>query len=201
MLENEIIKINYDGDEPTVSARELYESLSKYNDFIDFYVEVSKLKVSFCREELRQLQEAVKMFALKFGSSAIVYLEDSISTEMTLPCKSKEARKDNESNMKIQIVNNFKKIFPDYSFVCCEKAVEGIGRIDIFATYKERAVIIELKTGNRNPNSQLIAYGSKFENPILIGITEQEIGEEKKLNNIEYFTFNELKEGVEQWII
>lgn len=196
---SELITVNFDTQ--TISEKELYEKLNKCNEFKDFYVEVSKLKVSFCIEELRQLQTVVKRFVFKFGSDAIVYLADAIVTEMTLPCKSTEARKENEANMKRQIVNNFNKIFPNYSFVCCEKAVDGIGRIDIYALCEQRSVIIELKTGNKNPNSQLIAYGSKFDNPILIGITEQEIDEDRKLNNVTYFTFDELKDGVEQWIV
>lgn len=198
---NEIIGINYESEQPTVSARELHEKLNTFHDFKDFFVEVSKLKVSFEIEELKILQVVVKMFSSKFGGDAIVYLADSISTEMILPCKSADIRKRIESDMKRQIVNNFNQIFPNYTFVGCEKKVDGIGRIDIYALFGERSVIIELKTGNRNPNAQLVAYGSKFENPILIGITENEIETTKKLNNIIYYTLDELRKGVEQWVI
>lgn len=196
---NELISVNFDTQ--TVSARELYERLSKLNDFKDFFLDVSKMKISMEFEELKILQKVVKSFDYKFGVDAVIYLSDSISTEMVLPFNSLEARKASEKEMKYQIVNNFNSIFPDYTFVCCEKQVGGIGRIDIYALYKDRSVIIELKTGNKNPNAQLLAYGSKFENPILIGITEQDISDERKVEGITYFTFPELKRGVEQWII
>ena len=196
---NELISVNFDTQ--TVSARELYERLSKLNDFKDFFLDVSKMKISMEFEELKILQKVVKSFDYKFGVDAVIYLSDSISTEMVLPFNSLEARKASEKEMKDQIVNNFNSIFPDYTFVCCEKQVGGIGRIDIYALYKDRSVIIELKTGNKNPNTQLLAYGSKFENPILIGITEQDISDERKVEGITYFTFPELKRGVEKWII
>lgn len=196
---NELISVNFDTQ--TVSARELYERLSKLNDFKDFFLDVSKMKISMEFEELKILQKVVKSFDYKFGVDAVIYLSDSISTEMVLPFNSLESRKASEKEMKYQIVNNFNSIFPDYTFVCCEKQVGGIGRIDIYALYKDRSVIIELKTGNKNPNTQLLAYGSKFENPILIGITEQDISDERKVEGITYFTFPELKRGVEQWII
>lgn len=37
MLENEIIKINYDGDEPTVSARDLHEKLNIESNFTTWF--------------------------------------------------------------------------------------------------------------------------------------------------------------------
>lgn len=196
---NELITVNFDTQ--TVSARELHERLNKLNDFKEFFIEVSKMKISMEFEELKILQKVVKSFNFKFGNDAVIYLSDSISAEIALPFNSLEARKASEQEMKEQIVNNFNSIFPDYTFVCCEKQVGGIGRIDIYALYGDRSVIIELKTGNKNPNTQLLAYGSKFENPILIGITEQDISDERKIEGITYFIFSELKKGVEQWII
>ena len=196
---NELINVNFDTQ--TVSARELHGQLNRHRDFKDFFVEVSKMKVSMDMEELKLLRTVVKTFSYKFGSEAVVYLADSIDTEMVLPVKSLEARKANEEKMKEEIVNNFNSIFPDYTFVGCEKQVGSIGRIDIYALCGERSVIIELKTGSKNPNTQLIAYGSKFENPILIGITEKEIEDDRKIKGISYFTLSELREAVEQWII
>lgn len=196
---NEIITVNIDTQ--TVSARELHKKLNKHNDFKDFFIEVSEMKVSMDMEELKLLRMVVKTFSCKFGSEAVVYLADSIDAEMALPVKSLDVRKASEEKMKEEILNNFNSIFPDYKFIGCEKQVDGIGRIDIYALCGERSVIIELKTGSKNPNTQLIAYGSKFENPILIGITEKEIDKERKINGISYFTLSELREGVEQWII
>ena len=80
------------------------------------------------------------------------------------------------------------------------KVVDGIGRIDIFAKYGDIPVIIELKKGRKNPNTQLIAYGSKFENPILIGITENELSDKYKEPNIIYYTFAQLKSKAKNWI-
>lgn len=198
---NEIIKVNYENETQTVSARELHERLVEIDDFKEFFIEVSKLKVCMEKDELKTLRTVVNKFVLKFGSEAIVYLMDMIDSEMILPCKSLEIRKNVESEMKKQIADNFNEIFPKYSFVCCEKNVDGIGRIDIYALYGKRSVIIELKTGNKNPNLQLISYGSKFQNPILIGITEQKIEEKRRNEKIIYYTFEELKKKAKQWIV
>lgn len=196
---NDLIKINHAPEQPTVLARDLHEVLKSIDNFKDFFVEVSKMKVSMEMEGLKTLIAVTRSYAYKFGAESIAYLTDSISTEMVLPFKILDTRKSSEKKMKEQIVNNFNSIFPKFSFVCCEKQVDGIGRIDIYALHEERSVIIELKTGNKNPNSQLIAYGSKFENPILIGITELEISGEKKIKGITYYTLEQLKRGVEQW--
>lgn len=185
--------LNVDADTQTVSARALHEKLNRHRDFNDFFVAVSKMKVSMDMEELKLLRMVVKAFTYKFSSEAITYLADSIDAEMVLPINSLEARKANEEKMKEEIVNNFNLIFPDYTFIECEKQVDGIGRIDIYALCGERSVIIELKTGNKNPNIQLIAYGSKFDNPILIGISEKEIEDERKIEGISYFTLSELR--------
>ena len=163
-------------------------------------MKVSEYKVLLDFDELKVLRDVVKTFAFEYGEDVIVYLADSITTEMVIPCKSKDVRKSIEADMKKQIINNFKQIFPDFEFVASEKEIRRIGRIDIFAMSNGKAVIIELKAGSKSPNSQLVAYGSKFEKPILIGITQYPIEESRKLDGILYFVFDDLKNGISQWI-
>lgn len=79
--------------------------------------------------------------------------------------------------------------------------VNTIPTIDILAKSGEQFVIIELKAGRKNPNKQLIAYASKYKNPILIGITEEPLPEDSIFQGIQYFLFSDLKEGVETWIL
>ena len=196
----ELIKINYENEQQIISVRELYEKLNECKDFKEFFVKVSEYKVLLDFDELKVLRDVVKTFALEYGVDAIVYLADSITTEMTIPCKSKDVRKSIEADMQKQIINNFRQIFPDFEFVASEKEIRRIGRIDIFAISNGKAVIIELKAGNKNPNSQLLAYGSKFESPILIGITQYPIEESRKLDGILYFVFDDLKKGASQWM-
>ena len=175
-----------------MTIRSLYDKLSAFNDFKDFFIEVSKMKLSMDVKELKLLRTVVDVFSYKFGTEAIVYLTDSIDFEIVFSKHTSE-RKLNEEKMKEEVISNFNLIFPYYKFISCEKQVDGVGKIDIYALYGERSVIIELKTGNKNPNTQLIAYGSQFENPILIGITEKEINSKKKIDGIFYFTMSELR--------
>jgi len=196
---NEIIKVNTDTQ--TVSARDLHETLDKITDFTKFFIAVSELKVSFMHDDLRTLSKVVMGFTDRFDISAIIYLSDSIDAESILPCKSEKMRKEKEKEIQEQIINNFSNIFPNYEYICSEKKIQGIGRIDIYASNGYQPVIIELKTGNKNPNNQLIAYGSVFKNPVLIGITEIEIPENLRINGIDYFTLEELKGRTPTWII
>lgn len=142
------------------------------------------------RDELKELLKLMDNYYADYTSAAIAYLKDCIQTEMFISCKSKIRQ---EKMMQTEIVNNFNSLFPDYTFICTEKKVEGVGRIDIYALYGERPVIIELKVRHKNPNGQLLAYATKFENPILIGITQEPIQEENKISGIKYLIFDELK--------
>lgn len=198
---NELIKVNYETEQPTVSARDLHEKLNTCKDFAEFFIEVCKMKVSMDTNDLKVLMDVVNGYIGKFNSTAIVYLQDCILTERILPCKAKEINKQIEKDMQREVANNFKELFPDYTFQRTEKPVDGIGRIDIFATYKERPVILELKVGRKNPNSQLIAYASRFENPILIAINQEPISETNRIPGIKYLIFEEMKRGVSQWIV
>ena len=177
------------------------ERLKQCRNFKDFFVEVSKMKVIYDIDDLKKLQKIIKEFVPVYGSEAIVYLSDCISTERVLPCKSEEARHFREKQMQKEISDNFSSIFPEFEFVQTEKSISGIGRIDILAKKGEQPVIIELKAGRQNPNKQLIAYASKFKNPVLIGITEEPLPKDSILQEIQYYLFSDLKEGAETWIL
>jgi hypothetical protein len=203
LIENSLIPV-YQSDKGTraVSARELYERLNSINDFKDFFINVSEIKTDLMRDDLKILREVVDAFDSRFGAAAIVYLVDSITAEMVLPCKNEVLRNLKEKQLQNMILANFKEVFPQYNLVGSEVLVEGIGRIDILAEEKstKKSVIFELKTGSGNPNKQLIAYSSQFGDPILIGITEIPLNDNMKLNNIAYLVFDEIKKSVKQWI-
>lgn len=81
-------------------------------------------------------------------------------------------------------------------FVGKEIMVNGVGKIDILAMQGNRYFIIELKCGAKNPNTQLIAYAKNYENPILIGITENELSSNQKIPKTEYLTFETVKNKI-----
>jgi len=91
-----------------------------------------------------------------------------------------------ECDLEKYIINNFDNLFPDYKFINNQHKIVGVGVIDILAHDKKskRPVIIEIKRRGFSPNRQLIAYGSQFDNPILVGVTEQEVSE--KLDSVIY---------------
>lgn len=198
---NDLIKINYETEQPTVSTRDICEILDQCSDFTQFFIACSEMKLKFDREELKILIKALRNYYFKYGVETITYLIDSIHAEMTLPCNSVEARKFSESVMRMEIPNNFNKIFPDFNNIETEKSVGGIGRIDIYAEKGKRPVIIELKINKKNPNQQLISYGAAFKNPILIGIAELPLDEKQKVSGIKYYSLLELKEEIDNWII
>ena len=198
---NEIIKISYQNESPTVLGRELHEALESARKFTEFFVKVSEFRINMNRDELKILRSVLVEFASKYGAIVITYLADTIDAERVLPCKQETPRKFKEKQMQSSLLDNFCYAFPSYNLVGAEIPVDGIGRIDILAEDKEskQAVIIELKAGSRNPNTQLLAYATEYENPILIGITEIELNPSSRNNDIIYYTFSELKEGAAQW--
>lgn len=161
-------------------------------DFKDFFIQVCKAKVESDYEELRLLRKYISIFSIAYGAEAITYLCDCIDTEIVIPCKLNSERLTRESEMKSIIVEHFDEVFPQFMFVSTEKTIKGIGRIDIYAKYKDTPVIIELKAGHRNPNLQLLAYSAQIKNSILIGITDEELPSEMKLPFINYYTFEQL---------
>lgn len=198
---NNLIKINYETENPTVSGRELHKALDNCNSFEEFFVKVCEEKNNCGVDELKKLISIVNdiHYRAKYGNSTIVYLCDCITTEKLLPCKSADPRRQIEKEIQNEIINNFNKIFPNMKFVGQEVTVNGVGRIDILAMQGNQYVIIELKCGSKNPNAQLIAYAKNYDNPILIGITENELSSDQKLSNIEYLTFNAVKNRVDIW--
>ena len=191
---DELIKIEVnENQEPVISGRALHEFLTKIATFNEFFVAVSKLKVELGKAELKMLSNELDniIYSEKFGNQEMVYLKDSVIAERTLPCKSYNQREFTEKEMQNYIVKNFVKIFPNYIFVTKEKVVPNVGRIDIFAVEKStrRAVIIELKKGAKNPNTQLLAYSQHFDNPVLIGSTENITSEADGIN---YILFKEI---------
>ena len=188
---NGLLKINY--KEEKMSVTDICEVLDQCNDFTQFFIACSEMKVQFDREGLRILIDALRKYYSKYGAESIAYLIDSIHAEMALPCNNVVTRKLSESTMRKRILDNFDKIFPECDHIQIEKNVKGIGRIDIYTEKNGRTVIIELKIGRKNPNQQLLAYSAGFENPILIGITEFPLDEEQKISGIEYFSLHELE--------
>lgn len=163
--------------------------------FEDYFISVCELKVSLDKEFLKDLRKVVKENANGYSDDAIAYLCDCIDTEKLLPCN-QETRKFKEKQMCQEVVENFEKYFPEYVFVQTEKKVLGVGRIDIYALHNNKPVIIELKAENKNPNLQLIAYGSRFIDRELVAITEKELPEKEKVPEIKYYTINDLRESM-----
>jgi len=192
---NDLIKTHEnENGELEVSGRELHEFLEVKDQFEGFYNVVCALKVGLQREDLRILRATVSRFKNKFNAESIIYLCDSITAEMILPCSNIKIKQKSESDYQKQVVSAFEFAFPQYRYLNKEVVVEGIGRIDILAEDEvtKRPVIIELKLGSFNPNKQLIAYGSKFEDPLLIGITENKLDDKMKIAGVLYFTYDEL---------
>ena len=191
---NELIKIqNNEQQEPIVSGRELHEFLESSKSFKDMFVKVSQLKTHYDRQELITLRSIINkpVFILRYGAEAMAYLGDTITSEMVLPCKSIQERQYAEKKMRVDIIDNWNTVFPLYDFIGSEVNVDGIGRIDILAKTKSRGrpVVIELKSGNKNPNSQLLAYAKGYTNPKLIAITEKPCS---RTQGIDYYLFDDI---------
>lgn len=101
-----------------------------------------------------------------------------------------DGRKSTERKYQNHIIENFDKVFNGkYKYIGKEIIIKGVGRVDIMAECKEtkRPVIIELKINGSNPTRQLLAYGTKYNNPILIGISDRKIN--NKHDEIIYHTY------------
>ncbi len=191
---HDLIKVNYDAERPTVLARDLGEILNACNTFEEFFIAVSKIKVSSDKDFLKALLDDVRKYVFKYSPEAIAYLCDTISADIVLPCNNPYAPHATERDIQNFVVDNFSYIFPKCNLVGIEIIVDGIGRIDVLGKDETgRPIVIEIKKGSHNPNKQLIAYGSKYENPVLIAITENPIGN-RAIDGITYFTFKEVFE-------
>lgn len=193
--------IDNEYSKPTVYSKDIFEiknELDVCNDFESFFVKASELKTTLDLEGLKFLRDLMSCYYSKFGVTPVVYLRDCIQADMCLSIN-RPLREYSEAEMRKEIVANFSKIFPELHFLCTEKKVEGIGRVDIFAEdVTLRPVIIELKTKNKNPNKQLLGYASAFKNPVLIGITEWKFEEDNKLPGIEYYSFKEIQKKIDR---
>ena len=101
-----------------------------------------------------------------------------------------------ESDMELLLIQNWDKI-PQFSgFINPRRQVKlGTGdKIDVLAwdLVVGREVIIELKLRAGRADSQLIRYHKEFPDSLLVSITEMNVPENKRLDFIEYYTFEEL---------
>lgn len=104
-----------------------------------------------------------------------------------------------EKQMQQEIIENFDKLFPKYTFIKKEYGVPS-GRIDILAKDNEgKDIIIELKLHNKNPNRQLLDYQNYFDNAVLIGITQNKLGEKIKRDNIIYYIYDKDKKEIQRY--
>lgn len=180
------------------TAERMLTELFDCNTFEKFFTKVSKIKLDIKeKEEFDDLCLAIESMRLlyNFDLTACIYLKDSIISERVMRIQGSSNGDLKESEMSDYIVENFNKIFPNYKFIKREEPIEPIGRIDILANdnITKRTVVIELKVKKKNPNTQLLAYGKNYKNPILIGITEDELDKKKKLSNITYMNFHQIK--------
>lgn len=165
--------------------------LTKCNDFKEFFIKVSKAKLELNRIGLHELSCFIERFTIRYGTESILYLKDSLIAESLLPCNQVESRKSLEKDMVTKIIDDFDTYFPNYQFLRREAPVDGIGRIDILAVDKKsgRIVVIEAKSDIANPNKQLLAYGSKYINPILVAINGGKLNDSNLLKDIMYYTY------------
>jgi len=96
-----------------------------------------------------------------------------------------------ESEYQKELERNFNKYFPDYILLKNRKISSWI--CDILAKDMDgRDIIIELKIKSFNAKRQLLAYGSDFNNPILINISELPVKQSVQHNSIKYLTYKDI---------
>lgn len=186
---NEIIKIDNDNK---VSGRELHDFLEESKSFQELFNKVYELMICTNRDINKSIMLALNSPAfIKYGKS-LVYLRDMISMNRVLPCNSGKERNYEEKKLHDYIVDNFNIIFPDYRFIGSEVVIENIGRIDILGEEKttNRKIIMEIKVGGHNPNSQLYAYGAHYNNPILVGVVDDSFS--NRLDSIVYINHSSI---------
>ena len=183
-----------------MEKEDLLKVLDSCKNFTEFFIACSELKSALNNADLRILAQVIYEYSEIYGLRTIILLAETLYADLNLPYRSIKARECTETKMKKEILDNFDKIFPGCDHIEEEKYVKGIGKIDIYAEKNGRPIIIELKIDRKNPNQQLLSYGSNFDNPILIGITETPFDNGSKIDGIEYYTFSELKDGVNNWV-
>lgn len=173
-----------------LNEKQVISKLKACKGFEEFFVGVSALKTHMDMRELKQFRKLLEKEEFGYSSSAIVYLCDCVDSEICVSAK--QPIKLEEFRLKKEIIKNFDKLFPKIKIIQEEFVVQGIGRIDILGEEKDtkRPVIFELKIGARSPNQQLFAYAQRFDDPILVGITEEPI--RFKAPEIQYYTYKSL---------
>lgn len=162
--------------------------------FEEFFIFVTDMLFSANEESYNELFDFVNEFYDVYSEKALNYLREFIIMEKMWYCTPSDSNKLKESDMQKDIINHFNDYFPNYTLIQNEYTLPSIGRIDILAkdNVSDRDVIIELKIGHRNPTQQLISYGSQFDNPILIGITEEPISDKMRHSGITYLVYKDL---------
>ena len=189
--EYESVRVENDEDEKDLKLI-LVKALFGCKDFEEFFYRVSTYKDMFHRDELHILLQVMNVFQDEYDFEKFQFLKEYIIAWSVLPMCNPVERGKVERDYQIKIIDNFKKIFPEYKFVGSERKTSCGGRIDILAEKDNRPVIIELKVGKKNPSNQLLAYATDFNNPILIGISEEEVDSKNRSKSIQYLTYKEL---------
>ena len=160
---NELIKVDYSTDRPTVSARELHEFLiccpyTRYSHEAITYL----LDCIICEKVLPCNSKSPRNSTEKYYQKIIVESFESIfpdflyvGNEVPIPPVGR-----------IDILAKDKKTTRD--------------------------VIIELKVDDKNPAQQLLAYATAYKNPILIGISTRKFSPKTRNNQVQYYTYEEL---------
>lgn len=189
MTENDV---SFGGTIKTEKEREIFEELYECKNFEELFLAVRNYlyKLDMCH--LSDLIHVLEKFYDIYGYELIQSLKEVVYEHCFIYKDKNYKDKVSESDIQKDIIKNFNKLFPSYHFVSSEKNIGGLGRIDILAKDNEsgRDVIIELKIDGKNPSQQLAAYGSAFDNPILIGINQEGIKESMRVDNITYYRYD-----------
>ncbi len=96
---NELIPINYDGDTPKVSGRELHNYLESALSFQELFIRVCEIKLNCDAAGLRALRNALCPQIFRYGSTAIAYLADTIDMEKVyaMECERNRLKKPDSS--------------------------------------------------------------------------------------------------------
>ncbi len=161
-----------------------------FSNFEELFIYVSKVKFECTSNELKLIRDDIKKRYFN-TFKATPYLLDYIDIEILNLKQIENCRENIEASMQEEVVNNFDRFFPEFNFIKKEHNIK-FGRIDLFAEERtsNRPVLIEIKIGNKNPTTQLLGYAKEFINPILIGITENQLSKENTSREIRYFTLN-----------
>lgn len=171
----------------------ILSELRSCHSFKDFFIKISELKLELSVNELRELLKNLNVFSVIHGAVAIVFVKDTISSELALRrTRGNGETKKTEKDYQIELVESFDLFFPDYSIIKEEFFING-RRIDILSSCKKtnKKVIMELKLRGSNPARQLRHYDFLMGGGnILMSISETEIKNKEK--GIIYKTFDQI---------